>query len=209
MDYNVFIIETLLWTNKERCTWSHSAWTRFFTAALTTAVSAAAAVHDAHLNGLDALRTLEVGLGLWVLSLAGRALDAVTLLLLLHVGAFTVPLAYKTYKAKIDRLVGDVYGKAHQQYERLDRRVRATVVLVPLLVLFFMLPLIDRFVAFFICLAYGRVWAKPDEYLAVQRKALEPLGKALTSALTPATTHAAAAMAKYDITPTPTKKKAN
>lgn len=48
---------------QERCTWAHSAWTRFATAALSTSISAAAALHDRHLNGLDPLHTLEVGGG--------------------------------------------------------------------------------------------------------------------------------------------------
>lgn len=52
---------------------------------------------------------------------------------------------------------------AQAQYEKLDRRVRATAVLVPMAVLFVLLPTLDRVVAVFICLAYGRVWAKPDE----------------------------------------------
>lgn len=55
---------------------------------------------------------MQVGLGLWVLSLLGRALPFVTLLLLLHIGAFTLPVAYKFNKGRVDGLIADVYGKA-------------------------------------------------------------------------------------------------
>ncbi|GFR52027.1 hypothetical protein Agub_g14415 [Astrephomene gubernaculifera] len=262
LDYNAFIMETLLWENKvrssfyfvagflawlvmrailastmtlftgtcyallfslgfnflrgtvapkyhERCNWSSSAITRVTSAAAATAVSAAAALHDRHLKGLDPLRTLEVGLGLWVLSLLGRTLDAVTLVLVLHLGSFSLPLAYKANKTRVDGVIADVYGKMKAQYEKLDRRVRATVVLVPIVVLFFVLPTIDRFVAFFIALAYARVWAKPDEYANIQRR-LEPVSKTIRKAVvTPMASAAVNAMTKYDITPTPRKKKTN
>ncbi|GLC38802.1 hypothetical protein PLESTB_000058700 [Pleodorina starrii] len=260
LDYNAFITETLLWTNKvrsafyfiagllawlvvraiftspitlftgtcytllfslafnflrgafsprlqERCTWTNSTITQLLSAALSGAVHAAAALHDRHLNGLDALHTLEVGLGLWLLSVLGRALDAVTLLLLLHLGAFTLPLAYKVYKKRIDSTVADVYGKIHAKYEKFDRRIRATVVLVPMALMFFLLPNVDRFVAIFICLAYGRVLAKPEEYASFQKR-MEPVGKTIKKAvMTPMTSAAVNAAAKYDLTPTPRKKK--
>ncbi|KXZ43799.1 hypothetical protein GPECTOR_80g159 [Gonium pectorale] len=260
LDYNAFITETLLWTNKvrstfyfvagflawlavrgvfsssttlftgvcyvllfslifnflrgavaprlqERCTWSDSGLTRLAAAAATTAISAAAALHDRHLNGLDPLKSLEVGLGLWVLSLLGRALDAVTLLLLLHLGAFSVPLGYKMFKGRIDAIIKDVYGKAKAHYEKLDRRVRGAVVLVPLILLVFLLPVVDRLVVVFICLAYARVLTRPDEYAALQRR-VAPVGTTLNKkVLTPITAAASSALTKYDITPTPSKKK--
>ncbi|KAG2490307.1 hypothetical protein HYH03_011258 [Edaphochlamys debaryana] len=204
-----FLRGTLAPKLQERCTWSNSAVTRFVVAASSTAVSAAAELHDRHLNGLDPLRTLEVGLGLWLLSLLGRWLDAVTLLLLLHLGAFTLPAAYAANKARVDALAKDAYAKAQAQYEKLDRRVRATVVLAPMAGLLFALPLLDRLVVVFIMLAYGRVWAKPHEYAAVQKR-LGPVGATLSkTVVTPLSTAAASAMARYDITPTPAKKKIN
>ncbi|PNW72533.1 hypothetical protein CHLRE_16g689087v5 [Chlamydomonas reinhardtii] len=190
-----------------RCTWAHSAVTRFLVASATATLNAAAALHDRHLHGIDPLHTLEVGLGLWVLSLLGRALPFVTLLLLLHIGAFTLPVAYKFNKGRVDGLIADVYGKAQAQYEKLDRRVRATAVLVPMAVLFVLLPTLDRVVAVFICLAYGRVWAKPDEFASFQKKRLEPVGATLHKAMTPLTGTVATTLNKYEITPTPRKKK--
>lgn len=260
IDYNAFITETLLWTNKvrsafyfvagllawlvvraiftspttlftgvcyvllfslglnflrgvmapryqERCTWAHSAWTRFATAALSTSISAAAALHDRHLNGLDPLHTLEVGLSLWVLSLLGRVLDVVTLLLLLHLGAFSVPLAYKSQQARVDKLVKDVYSQASAQYEKVDRRIKAAAIVVLAAVLFFVLPAVDRFVALFMVLAYGRSILRPNEYAAVQKR-IEPMAAAVTNAGTNATALAVNTMNKYEITPTPKKKKA-
>ncbi|KAG2447434.1 hypothetical protein HYH02_007759 [Chlamydomonas schloesseri] len=190
-----------------RCTWAHSAVTRFAVSASAATINAAAALHDRHLHGIDPLHTLEVGLGLWVLSLLGRALPFVTLLLLLHLGAFTLPVAYKFNKARVDSLVADVYGKAQAQYEKLDRRVRATAVLVPMALLFVLLPALDRLVAVFVCLAYGRVWAKPDEFASFQKKRLEPVGATLHKAMTPLTGTVTTTLNKYEITPTPRKKK--
>lgn len=62
----------------------------------------------------------QVGLGLWGLSLAGRSVNAVTLLLALHLAAFTLPAAYKLQKAKVDALVADAYGKAQVRVGRGD-----------------------------------------------------------------------------------------
>jgi hypothetical protein len=45
---------------QKRCTWSHSAWTKFVDSTNNTAVAAAASLHDTYLHGLDPLRTLEV-----------------------------------------------------------------------------------------------------------------------------------------------------
>ncbi|EFJ46145.1 hypothetical protein VOLCADRAFT_105715 [Volvox carteri f. nagariensis] len=261
LDYNAFITETLLWTNKvrssfyficgllawlvvravftspitlftglcytllfslgfnflrgafapryqERCTWANSSLTQLLISVVTGAIRVAASLHDRHLHGLDPLRTLEVGMALWILSVLGRALDAVTLLLLLHLGAFTLPLGYKVYKKRIDTIVADVYGKVHAQYEKFDRRVRAAMVLVPMATMFILLPNVDRFVAIFICLAYGRVLAKPDEFATFQKR-IEPVGKTIKKTVfTPVTSAAANAMSKYDLTPTPRKKKA-
>lgn len=67
---------------------------------------------DAAQPDLGAAPPLQVGLSLWVLSLLGRVLDVVTLLLLLHLGAFSVPLAYKSQQARVDKLVKDVYSQA-------------------------------------------------------------------------------------------------
>ncbi|GIL90009.1 hypothetical protein Vretimale_18018 [Volvox reticuliferus] len=262
LDYNAFISETLLWTNKvrsafyfvcgllawlvvrailnssvtfitglcytlliylsfnfirgafapryqERCNWTDSSITHVLSAALSGAISAAAALLDRHVKGLDPLHTLEVGLSLWLLSAAGRALDAVTLLLLLHLGAFTVPLTYTVYKNRIDAVVADVYNRAHAQFERFDRRIRAVMVVGPLSVMFFLLPNMDRFVAAFIILAYGRALAKPDEYATFQ-KHIEPVSKTIKKAvLTPMGNAAANAMSKFDLTPTPRKQKTN
>ncbi len=178
----------------------------------------------------------QVGLSLWVLSLLGRVLDVVTLLLLLHLGAFSVPLAYKSQQARVDKLVKDVYSQAsvgrggsgsccsfsfsyscsarqravlkllaaacrvlsyltwrvvwpgrglqhravsharsiraapslplQAQYEKVDRRVKAAAIVVLAAVLFFVLPAVDRFVALFMVLAYGRSILRPNEVRA-------------------------------------------
>lgn len=50
----------------------------------------------------------QVGLGLWLGSVPGRALDDITLLLLLHLGAFSSPLLYHKNKARIKSTVADV-----------------------------------------------------------------------------------------------------
>ena len=48
-----------------RCTWAHSAVTRFLVASATATLNAAAALHDRHLHGIDPLHTLEVRRGQW------------------------------------------------------------------------------------------------------------------------------------------------
>lgn len=259
VDYNTFITETLLWTNKvrsafyfvvglllwvvarsvitsnttlvtgvcyallatlafnflrgimmpefqKRCTWSHSAWTRAVISAFTVAVSAEAALVDSHLNGLDPLHTLEVGLGLWALSLAGRSVDAVTLLLALHLAAFTLPAAYKLQKAKVDAVVADVYGKAKAKYDSVDRKVKASAILGLLGLLLFLLPTADRFAALFVFLAYGRAILKPAELAHIQKR-IEPVSATVQRLGNTATTMAVSTLNKYELTPTPSKKK--
>lgn len=259
VDYNLFIKETLLWTNKirssfyfglgilswwlahcifnsrttlftgvcysllaslafnflraaitpkyaEKCIWVRSSWTQFASAASTASINAVAAVHDRHMNGLDALRTLEVGLGLWVLSLLGRYVDAVTLLLVVHVAAFTLPLVYTQFKTKIDATVSDVTGQVQAKYEALDRKVRATMILVPLVLLMFILPSTDKLAASFIALVYARAMLKPAEYAEFQKK-VEPLATGVKNIGNKAINFAGNTINKYDLTPTPSKKK--
>lgn len=63
---------------------------------------------------------LQVGLGLWSLSLLGRAVDGVTLLLLLHVAAFSLPLLYSRFKTQIDSQLGKVNGMVKVSIERMQ-----------------------------------------------------------------------------------------
>lgn len=49
------------------------------------------------------------------------------------------------------------------QYEKVDRRIKAAAIVVLAAVLFFVLPAVDRFVALFMVLAYGRSILRPNE----------------------------------------------
>lgn len=259
IDYDLFIKETLLWTNKirssfyfavglllwvvarsvilsnttlvtgtcylllsslafnflrgvfmpelqKRCTWSHSSWTKFVNSADATVVAAAASLHDSYLHGLDPLRTLEVGLALWGLSVLGRAVDAVTLLLVLHVAAFILPLAYTTQQAKVNAAISDAYGKFKVHYDTLDRKVKAGIVLGFLALLFFLLPSSDRLAAGFIFVAYTRAILKPNEYASLQKK-LEPVANTVKRMGTNVSSGVVSTMNKFELTPTPAKKK--
>lgn len=97
-----FLLAVMAPKAAEHIKYSGSSAARFASSVATSAVDVFAAIHDKHLSGHDPLRTLQVGLGLWLLSLLGRAVDGVTLLLLLHLAAFSLPLAYARFKSQID-----------------------------------------------------------------------------------------------------------
>ncbi len=69
-----------------------------------------------------------MGLALWLLSLAGRVLDVLTLALALHLGLFSLPAAYKAFKAPVDKAIADGYHKAQV---RAGRRGDSRVSRVP------------------------------------------------------------------------------
>lgn len=189
-----------------RCTWSNSSWTRVAAAASSAALHAAAALHDHYLNGAEPLRTLVVGLGLWLLSLLGRAVDALTLLLLLHLATFSVPALYLRFRTQVDAQISKVIGQAKARYDALPRKIKASAVSGVLVLLVLVLPPLDRMVALAILLVYGRAILKPSEYELLAKR-VQPVAARMQRVGDKATNLAVGAINKYELTPTPLKKK--
>lgn len=139
-----------------RCTWQDSAFTSFFINSYSTAVQAAAALHDKHLVNADASKLLRVLVVLWAVSLAGRTAGVTSLAASLWVLAFALPKAYLTYQTKVDKVVSDALNEVKGHFVKLDTRVRAAVIIIPTFVAGYLLSRVDLAIALFAVALYGR-----------------------------------------------------
>ncbi|MEW5301320.1 MAG: hypothetical protein WDW36_004185 [Sanguina aurantia] len=169
-------------------------------------LSAVFSLHDAHFNGQDPVKTLQVAVGLWSVALLGRHVSGINLLVAGFLLAFTLPVLYAKFRRMVDKTLGDVLAQVQAKYSALDRRSKAGVVLGPLALLMMLLSNNDRCAALFLFLVYGRLLLKPVEFEAITKR-VEPI-TATAKRLGSAASHLALGFAdKHSLTPTPTKKK--
>mmetsp|Transcript_12083 Transcript_12083/g.25949 ORF Transcript_12083/g.25949 Transcript_12083/m.25949 type:complete len:410 (+) Transcript_12083:145-1374(+) len=195
---------------QEKGTYLDSAWTHSLIGAVGSAIKTVAAVHDKHLLGTDSLKHLQIAVFFWLLSIIARYVSATALVLVVYIGAFTIPKAYTVNKSKIDPVVKDVYTKAQTQLDRTPRLYKAAALAVVIMLFGYLMSRIDIFIALFVVAIYGYSMLRPTE--------VEAIGKRITSIATPLTATAKKATGqigklmgdtinKYELTPTPMKKK--
>lgn len=263
VDYNAFIKDTLLWTNKvrsavyllggllailaayavfnsttplitavcyvvlgqmalnfirataspklqERATYADSAYTHWAIGQTTAVVRGAAVVHDSHLSTLQPQKTLEIIMGLWLLSILARYVSAFVLLAAVYALLFVVPKLYVMNKAKIDKLASDVSTKAKAKISTLDMRVKALLIVVPVLLLGYFNSRPDMIIAIFVVLAYARTHFKQSEVEA-HVKTISDKTQFITKTASKVSVKISNAVGtfadKHELTPTPTKKK--
>lgn len=193
-------------------TWGDSVWTAVLVDRLTGAVKAAASIHDVHLSGVNPTKTLQISVFLWLLSMVARHVPATLLLLLVHVGAFSLPVAYASFKAKVDEAVGQAVDKAKTEFSRLDRRLKAALILLPTLSVGYLFSRADLLAAIAITIVYARFALKPAEMQKLAHGMQRGAGPITGAASTVG--HKLGAVVstyatKYELTPlaTPSRKK--
>lgn len=192
---------------KLQASWTGSALTNAAVRVSTNAVKGAAVLHDKHLGGNDASKLLVITGVLWVVSLAGRLAGATGLAATLWLLAFIIPKVYTVYKSKVAKVVGDVSGQASSHFSALDPKARAALVVVPIFVAGYALSSADLAIALLALALYGRSRLAPSQVDRLSA-AVAPTINNVSSTVGGAVGHLVqSAVAKYELTPTPSKAK--
>lgn len=200
------------WLNpslQERATWLDSAWTAAAINRLASSVKGLAAVHDEHLSASSPHKHLIIATSLWLLSMFARLIPAPRLVLMVYVAAFIFPKLYSTYKGKINPLAQDTFAKAKKQIDAVDRRGKAIGIAVAILVLGYSMSSLDLALGAFVLCVYVRSQL-PGEMDHITKKVgpiTTPLGNAAANFGGRIGRMASSAVEKYELTPTPMKKK--
>lgn len=192
---------------QERFTWSDSAWRAGAAHSFDSALRVVAAVHDAHLQGSNAAKTLRIIALLWLVSVAGRVASAAGLATLLWVAAFVVPKAYTQFQAQIDQVLGDVTTQVKDRFFGLDAKVRAALVIVPLIGAGYALSGADLGVALLTLAVYGKLSLAPAQMDKLNHSVTQPITNTVSKMGATVGHLMTQAAAKYELTPTPVKKK--
>lgn len=187
--------------------WSNSRLTKGFVYVVSEGVNASAAVLDKHLSGSDPIWTLQVAAGLWLLSLLARAVSAVDLLLALHLAAFIVPVSYSTFKHHVDAQASQAWGTAMAQLSKLDRRSKVIGVAVVTILFALLISRVDIAIAVLIIAIFTRSLMSPGEVDDVSRK-VAPITDQVANVGAQLSNFAGHTAARFELTPTPSKKKA-
>lgn len=190
-----------------KCTWGDSAWTYAAISSLGNTLKAAAAVHDAHFMGVDAVKTMKIGALLWVVSLGARTLTTTQLAMVLWLAAFTLPKAYTLQKAKIDDVVAQVTTQVKGVVGKVDVRVMGGALALLVLGAGYLLSRLDLVIALFLLAVYGRTLLGPKGLATLDARVVKPLTATTTKMSGTVSRLVGQAAAKYDLTPTPTKAK--
>lgn len=197
---------------QERATYADSAYTQWAIKQVTAGVRTMAAVHDSHCMSLQPWKTLQIIVGLWITSILARYTDFFTLLAVLYALAFIVPKLYVIFKSKIDPVVEDIYGKVMKQFNEMDLRLKAALIIVPVLLLGYLSSRIDMVIAAFVVLAYARTQFRDADVakgVQIVSDKTKPIQKAASQIGTKVSGIVEDFVDKHELTPTPMKKKTN
>ncbi|GAX82757.1 hypothetical protein CEUSTIGMA_g10183.t1 [Chlamydomonas eustigma] len=262
VDYNQFVMDTLLWSNKvrsafyllsgiifiltvdymlssgsplltvicqltlgqmalnflrqaispqlqQKATWLDSAWTHAAIKRLESSVKTLAALHDKHLSAGSPHKHLIIACSLWLLSMCARLITASNLVLVLYIGAFITPVVYTANRKSIDPAVKDGFKQVQERVASLDRRVKAAVFTILILLLGYRMSYVDLAIAAFVVCVYARSQL-PEEADEISKKlgpVVTPLGKTAAQIGGHIGRAVEGAMDKFELTPTPMKKK--
>eukprot|EP00199_Chlamydomonas_sp_CCMP681_P002250 CAMPEP_0119110900 /NCGR_PEP_ID=MMETSP1180-20130426/32724_1 /TAXON_ID=3052 ORGANISM="Chlamydomonas cf sp, Strain CCMP681" /NCGR_SAMPLE_ID=MMETSP1180 /ASSEMBLY_ACC=CAM_ASM_000741 /LENGTH=384 /DNA_ID=CAMNT_0007097549 /DNA_START=78 /DNA_END=1232 /DNA_ORIENTATION=- len=190
---------------QERCTYFDSAWTATLLSYLSSSIKGAAAIHDRHMQGGEAGKTLLIIGALWVVSIFGRGVGFTTLAAGLWIAAFTLPRIYTKFQAKIDKATSDISSIVKSRLGELDPKIRAALVVVPILVAGYTMSTADLLVAVLALAAYGRACMAPAQVDRLNA-AVAPVSHTVSKVSNTVSRIASDAVAKYELTPTPSKK---
>ena len=138
-----------------------------------------------------------------------RLVSAPRLVLISYVSAFILPKLYASFKSKINPILNDAYGQAKKQFEAVDRKGKAAGIGLLILVLGYYMSHLDLMLGAFVLVVYARSQL-PSEMDQIAEKVgpiTTPLGKTAASIGGQLGRMASSAVEKYELTPTPMKKK--
>ncbi|MEW5318296.1 MAG: hypothetical protein WDW38_009529 [Sanguina aurantia] len=95
--------------------WTGSALANFAQSSVKATLSAVFSLHDAHFNGQDPVKTLQVAVGLWSVALLGRHVSGINLLVAGFLLAFTLPVLYAKFRRMVDKTLGDVLAQVQDR----------------------------------------------------------------------------------------------
>lgn len=200
------------WLNpslQEKATWLDSAWTAAAINKLASSIKGLAAVHDEHLSASSPHKHLAIASSLWIVSMLARLVSAPRLVLISYISAFVLPKLYSTFKSKIDPITHDLYAKVKKQVDAVDRKGKAAGIALAILILGYCMSSLDLFLGAFVICVYARSQL-PSEVDHISKKVgpiTTPLGKTAANIGGQLTRMASSAVEKYELTPTPIKKK--
>lgn len=193
---------------QQKATWLDSAWTQAAISSVGSSVKTLAAVHDKHLSGSSPHKHLVIAIALWVLALTCCWITPTHLALVLYIGAFLVPKVYTLNRAAIDPKLKDAVGVAKAKFEAADRRVKAAIIMVTVFAVG-CISYVNLVIAVFILCLFANSQL-PGEVAQLGKKAapvLTPLGKTAANVGGQIGKLVGGAVQKYELTPTPLKKK--
>eukprot|EP00798_Chlamydomonas_sp_ICE-L_P016278 gene16278-22459_t len=116
-------------------TYADSAYTTWAIKQDTSCIRAMASIHDHHLMSQQPIKTLQIITGLWLVSIVAQYINFFSLLSVVYTLAFILPKVYDLNRAKIDPVVDDLYTKGMKQFNQTDLRLKAALIIVPVLLL--------------------------------------------------------------------------
>lgn len=193
---------------QQKATWLDSAWTHAAIDNMGTSVKTLAAVHDKHLNATSPHKHLIIAVSLWILSLCCVWISPTHLALALYIGSFIVPKVYLTYRGAIDPKAQDTFSKIKAKLDAADHRLKAGVIALLVLALGCISTLNFIIAVFIVSLLVTSQMPKEIEELSKKAApVLTPLGKTAASVGDQIGRMVGGAVQKYELTPTPSKKK--
>lgn len=207
MSFN-FVRSTIFPEQQQRgaYNWSDSCWTRVAADKLSMLVRTLAACHDTYLSGLAAEQTLKVAATVWVLACLGKFLSPLTVLFYIFLFTFTLPVLYSKNQAAVDKGMSDVMASVKKALASLDRRAKAAAVAVSCLLFAIFFTYFDIAAMCFIALVYAKTLLKPSE-IDLMSKKMEPMVATATKLAKAGGKRMGDLATKFDLTPTPAKKK--